>query len=123
MSVPNGVPAVAERMQDGWWIMEFEGRLDEMSAPGLHEAIQPRLGRNLILDLSKVEKIDSSGLGVVARAAKASKIQDRQCRLVVEDDNILGVIDLVGLLQPIPVHPTVEDAVADRNRFSGKMPG
>jgi anti-sigma B factor antagonist len=82
---------IHETHEEGWLRLSVIGELDLATAPVLKE----RLGRlhapqrSVRLDLSKLEFMDSTGLGVLALGI--SNARTRGCQLQVEPDLSPGV--------------------------------
>jgi anti-sigma B factor antagonist len=79
----------------------LSGALDICSADVLREALEPELHGTLVLDLSAVEFIDDSGLGILLRAHR--RLSDRGGSLVVRNPRgpvlrVFGVTGLAGVL-------------------------
>jgi anti-sigma B factor antagonist len=98
---------------DSWTILSVSGEIDIASAAALREAIEHALGsgnRGLVMDLDGVSFMDSSGLNVLAGAAKR---MDPGCfRVAVGPRHIRKVLEITGTDQLIPTFSTVHEATA-----------
>ncbi|BAC07979.1 tsr0427 [Thermosynechococcus vestitus BP-1] len=73
---------------------------------------------NVILDLSKIEFIDSSGLGILVQLAK--KAQERQGQLqIVTNPRVTQTVKLVRLENFLSLQPDLATAIA---KISGESP-
>ncbi len=101
--------------QDGRSIVTAAGELDAHAAPVLEAQTGPlsrQPGGRLIIDLSAVDFIDSTGLGVLVAALKHSREADGTLDVVVATPRVLKVLGLTGLDVVIPLHSSLADALA-----------
>ncbi|GGU47850.1 STAS domain-containing protein [Streptomyces lavendofoliae] len=66
----------------------------------------------LLLDLSGMTFMDSSGVNAFLLAQRASRAQGGWVRLANPQPSVLRVIELVGLGEAIPLYATVGEALA-----------
>jgi anti-sigma B factor antagonist len=59
-------------------------------------------GRTVVLDLSQLSFIDSSGLKVVVNAWQASRSEGRTLRLRRGNAHVMRVFELTGLIEYLP---------------------
>ncbi len=69
--------------------------------------------RNLVVDMSHVTFIDSSGLGALVSALKALKTQDRNgdIRLANVQQPVVALLEIIRLQRVFTSYPSVEQAV------------
>jgi anti-sigma B factor antagonist len=95
-------------------VIPFAGDLDAHTAPMLQKAVDRTLAaapaRVLIIDLSEVSFIDSSGLSVIVGAHKRLSDAGAGVRLVVGSPQVTKVLGLTGLDAVIPIFSSVADA-------------
>ncbi len=96
-------------------VVEVSGEVDVFSAPeldveltGLVAAGSPRL----VVDLSQVAFLDSTGLGVLVKALKHSREAGGWLHLVITSDRIRKIFEITGLDASIPIFDTADDALA-----------
>ncbi|MET7732084.1 STAS domain-containing protein [Streptomyces sp. NPDC005402] len=94
-------------------VLELVGELDYANVAELHAALGDlslRPGQCLVLDLSRLEFCDSSG--ITALIAARSNAQDTQAdvALAAVPPNMLRVLRIVGLDQIFTIHPDTESA-------------
>ena len=67
---------------------------------------------DLVVDLTQVSFMDSTGLGVLVGALKKVRTLGGDLRLVISQEKILKVFRITGLTKVFPIHPTLEEALA-----------
>jgi anti-sigma B factor antagonist len=98
------------------------GSLDIATSPSLRAALLDAAeGKNheIIVDLSQLEFLDSTGLGALIGAHRRATENDGSVRLVAHEGQILRLLRITGLLDVFPVYPSVEAALADNARLVG----
>lgn len=93
----------------------MSGEVDLFTAPKLKEGILDLLGddtRRLIVDLERVEFMDSTGLGVLVGALRRLKERDGTLALVCPQGPVLRVLDVTGLSKVFEIYGSVADATA-----------
>lgn len=96
-------------------IVVVGGEVDVSSAPELKDRVAEltRSGeQTLIVDLSGVTFLDSTGLGVLVEARAASAESGGALLLVCNQDRILKLFTITGLDDVFAIHPSVGEAVA-----------
>jgi anti-sigma B factor antagonist len=91
------------------------GRLDATTAPQLRQLVLDLLEdnrRNVVVDLSAVTLLDSTGLGVLVGGMRRLIDAGGTFRLIVTDARILEVLHITGLQQVLTVFPSRAEAVA-----------
>ncbi len=91
------------------------GALDMASAATMKRALQALLeaGRTkLVVDLSGITYIDSTGLGELVRSMKRARELGGDLRLCGLPDKVLRIFELTRLDQQVSVYPARENAVA-----------
>jgi anti-sigma B factor antagonist len=107
-------PVIAVEPRDGGIVVRLGGELDLYNAPVLREALleaarqQPQ---RLVLDLAAVEFIDSTALGTLVEA-RASLPDKRGLLLARPGLEARRALEVSGLDRHLPVHDTVEAALA-----------
>ena len=67
---------------------------------------------SIVVDLSRVDFLDSTGLSVLVKALKRVRESEGSLDVVVTVDRVAKVFRLTGLDQLIPLHASVADALA-----------
>lgn len=91
------------------------GRLNLVSSPRLRAAVGDAVesGRTMVIvDLSGVDFIDSSGLGALVAGLKTARTAGGDLRLAAAPQQVLSVLRLTNLDRVLKLHESV-DAAAD----------
>jgi anti-sigma B factor antagonist len=105
---------LATRHEDGVAVVSAVGEVDVFTAPGLDTALDAELAAGnsrLVVDLSDVAFLDSTGLGVLVKALKHAREADGWLHLVITSDRIRKIFDITGLDASIPIFDTAQDAI------------
>jgi anti-sigma B factor antagonist len=100
--------------QGDWSVLAVGGEVDVATAPRLREQLIALVNDQryrLIVDLSGVDFIDSTGLGVLIGALKRVRGHDGDLHLVCSDPRIVRVFEITGLDQIFRIHETLDAAV------------
>jgi anti-sigma B factor antagonist len=104
-----------ESVEDGFDVFALEGEIDLNYAPCLRSLLQSKISARapaLILDLSKVEYIDSTGMATMIEYFRdASKHRGVLC-LTGLNPNLKTIFEMVRLDKTIPTFASVADAIA-----------
>lgn len=90
---------------DAYTAGDLDAPLSVLYSP---DAVAPEL---VVVDLSEVQFLDSTGLGVLVKALKRSRESGTMLRLVVAEDRILRVFSLTGLDEVMEIYPTLDAAL------------
>jgi anti-sigma B factor antagonist len=98
---------------EGAVCLSLSGRVDLATIPVLEQHVQSiaQADDNLIVEMSGVRYIDSSGWKALLDAARRFGRRDRWIALVAIPPGILRVLEIVGVARAVPVFPTVEEAL------------
>ncbi len=105
---------LATREVDGFSVIEVTGEVDVHTAPELDAKLTEIIsgGSNkLIVDLSQVEFLDSTGLGVLVKALKHVREHDGSLSVVTATERISKVFRITGLDAAIGLYDDVDEAV------------
>jgi anti-sigma B factor antagonist len=94
-------------------VVEVGGEIDVYTAPKLREQLVELVGDgqyHLIVDMERVDFLDSTGLGVLVGGLKRVRAHDGSLRLVCTQDRILKIFRITGLTKVFPIHATVDEA-------------
>jgi len=108
---------VTTREESDRSVVACSGELDAHSAPLLEAQLGPlaaATGASIVVDLSEVGFIDSTGLGVLVTTLKHVREVDGRLDVVVTSSRVLKVFTITGLNAVIPVHSTLEAALTGR---------
>ena len=93
-----------------------EGRLDLASASEFKQALNDAVNagdRILIVDLSKVPFVDSSGLGALISGMKATRLAGGDLRIAQVGEQARLILELTTLDKVMKLYSTVEEALGD----------
>jgi len=93
-------------------VIVVEGELDMNTAAQLEQELQKALsgpGSPLLIDLSRCEFIDSTGIALLVRAWQQL---DGKFALCGVGNQVERVLDVTGLEESMPTHPGREQAIA-----------
>ena len=96
-------------------VVAATGEVDVFTAPGLDTEITTLLEQGtsrLVIDLTGVSFLDSTGLGVLVKGLKTARDAGGSMQLVVTSDRIRRIFDITGLDASLPLYDTVDDALA-----------
>jgi anti-sigma B factor antagonist len=98
----------------GWTVLSVAGEVDAYTAAALQTAIteQVSTGVALVLDLSEVGFIDSTGLRVFVEALRAVREAEGTLTLVTENEQTLKLLRITALDTVFEVRPSVAAATA-----------
>jgi anti-anti-sigma factor len=96
---------------DSWSVLSLRGEVDIATVALLEERIDAALegGSQLVLDLTGVSFIDSTGLRLVI-STRQRLTEDGELALVVADGPVTRLLEITGLDGAFPVFATVEEA-------------
>ncbi len=105
-------------------VFRLRGSLDLATAPTVRAALSDATekgSRHLLVDLSQLEFLDSTGLGVLIGAHRRAAERGGSLRLVVQDGSISRLLNITGLIAVFAVYHSLDDAKADRRRLSAAV--
>ena len=99
-----------------WRVLSLAGDLDVAGAPALRQEVVTAVAggsRQLVLDLSRLDFIDSFGLGVVVGSLKRTRQRGGDVRLVCPVPRIRRVFEMCCLDRVMALNATVAEALND----------
>lgn len=96
-------------------VLELSGRLDSVGASELEESLARACegaSRAVVLDMSDVGYVNSSGLRVLARFLKLSQEKNCDLRLFGMTDNVDRALEMVGLDAFFPKYDSLQEALS-----------
>lgn len=85
---------------DGWTVLTVTGEVDVATAPSLRERLVQLIAdgnTRLVVDLSPVDFLDSTGLGVLVGTLKRIRQADGELQLIIPQERIIKLFDITGL--------------------------
>ena len=108
---------IVERGSDDVVVVRLTGELDISSAESARERITeavPSSARGLVIDMSELEFIDSSGVAVLFALARRVASRRQELRVVApEGKPVARVLGIVEFDRAAPVHADLDSAVAE----------
>ena len=100
--------------ENGATVVAFEGDVDLESSPEARRILLDCLGQtsSLLVDLSAVTYIDSSGIASLVEAFQNARKTERHFALVAVSDSALSVLRLSRLDKVFTMYDTLEDGLA-----------
>ncbi len=95
-------------------VVAVSGEVDIYSAPQLDAVLSELIAAGqvaLVVDLTEVGFLDSTGLGVLVKALKRCREANGSVAVVTQGERVLRVFAITGLDAVIPVHPTLAAAL------------
>lgn len=105
--------------EDGLEVVEVEGEIDVYTAPRLRELLIDLVNKGnfqLVVNMEKVEFLDSTGLGVLVGGLKRVRAHDGSLDLVCTQERILKIFRITGLTKVFGIHDSVADAKEAKNK-------
>jgi anti-sigma B factor antagonist len=107
---------VTSRQEGARTVISVSGEVDVYTAPSLRERLNELVASghyDLVVDLEGVDFLDSTGLGVLVGGLKRVRSHDGTLGLVCSQEKILKVFRITGLTKVFPIHPTLDEALAN----------
>ncbi len=95
-------------------VLRIAGDIDVYTAPILRERIRDLAAKgavHVIADLSRVDFLDSTGLGVLVGGLKRLREHDGSLTPVISSARLLRILQITGLTTILPPQPSVRAAI------------
>ena len=105
--------------KDGIEVIDVAGTIDISTAPRHRELLIDLVSKDndqLVVNLERVEFLDSTGLGVLVGGLKRVRAHDGSLDLVCTQERILKIFRITGLTKVFGIHETVDQAIAAKSR-------
>lgn len=113
---------LSTRTDEPFEIIEVAGEIDVYTAPRLREAVVEAVDAGhlrLVVDIERVEFLDSTGLGVLVGALKKVRAQGGSLDIVCTHPRLLKIFDITGLDKVFGLRESVEAARAAHEAAQG----
>lgn len=107
--------SVVTRREGARMVVSVTGEIDVYTAPTLRERLNELVAEgeyHLVVDMTGVDFLDSTGLGVLVGGLKRARSHEGTLQLVCDQEKILKVFRITGLTQVFPIHASLADALA-----------
>ena len=97
-NTPHGPPVVS-----------LEGEVDLAQAPSLRDDLDALFAAGhstVVVDMLEVSFLDSTALGVLVAALGRCQRSGGNLHLIVTEPRVLKVLEITGLAEAFPLHPT-----------------
>src|SRR3970282_169916 len=75
----------------------------------------------VVMDLSQVGYIDSSGMGVLVASMKQARAAGGDVRLCALQEDVRAIFEMTRLIKVMSIHPTRQEALASWRRAAGRL--
>jgi anti-sigma B factor antagonist len=107
--------SLATRVVAEHTVLEVGGEVDVYTAPRLRQLlleVTESGARHVVVDLGRVDFLDSTGLGVLVGALKRLRAAGGTFGLVCSREPLLKIFRITALDQVFPLYDSVESAIA-----------
>jgi anti-sigma B factor antagonist len=104
---------VETRMVNGSPVLDLSGEVDSYNAPKLRDKminLIDDINPNLVINLSGVDYIDSTGLGTLVAGLKRAKDKGGNISIICPHEQIFKVFHITGLVRVFTIFPNEESA-------------
>jgi anti-sigma B factor antagonist len=95
-------------------LVAVEGELDVRTSPELRQALDTVLGggcRHVMVDLNRVEYLDSTGLGALVRGMRSVCAAEGRLQIICDVPRIRRIFEIAGLARVLEVVESREAAL------------
>jgi anti-sigma B factor antagonist len=110
------IHVIVERTEEGHGVLEVRGEIDMHSSPRVREAQIKLLkegARRVVIDLSGVAYMDSSGIATLIEGLQWSRREGRDFRLAGLSPAVRDVFELARLADVFEIFSTRDEALKD----------
>lgn len=104
----------SQRQEGDFTVVELKGEVDLSCSPDARQQILEVInaGHNLLVDMSGVTYIDSSGVASLVEGYQSARKKNQQFGLVAVSRSAMSVLSLARLDKVFPIHESVEARLA-----------
>lgn len=105
-------------------VFRLRGSLDLATSPSIRAALLEAANggkHDIVVDLTQVEFLDSTGLGALIGAHRRALEHGGRVRLVVNDGPIARLLNITGLIRIFAVYDTLEAALDGRDPLAASL--
>ena len=107
---------ITQRVEGDITVFLPEGRIDTLAADEMDRTLQAAVtggSHKIVLDMSKVEYINSSGLRTLAAALVRCRDEGGDMKLAALNERVARVFSIIGFDILMSLHDTSDAAIAD----------
>jgi anti-sigma B factor antagonist len=107
-------------------VLRVVGEVDVYTAPELRQQVIKLVDsgvRHVVADLSSVDFLDSSGLGVLVGGLKRLRTQQGTLEIVASGGQILHLFEMTGLSRAFTIRPSVVAAITADHHWEAALAG
>jgi anti-anti-sigma factor len=96
-------------------VVTAAGEIDLTNAECLRDSLMSAFNAGaaaVVVDLTATTFLDSAGVTALVRASRRATASEAALRVAVTAPSVLRVLNLVGIDQLVPVHPSLAEALA-----------
>lgn len=111
----GAIMEIITRKEKNTVVVSVKGRMDAVSSPEFEKGLEELMAEGekvFIIDLGELDYISSAGLRSILATAKKLKPNEGQILLSSLKDVVKEVFDISGFSSIIPIHESVESALA-----------
>jgi len=111
----EAIMEITTRKQDNAVVVTVKGKLDAISSPEFEKGLAELIAEGekvFIIDFGELDYISSAGLRSILATAKKLKAKEGQLMLSTLKDVVKKVFEVSGFSSIIPIHESVESALA-----------
>jgi anti-sigma B factor antagonist len=112
----TATPIVTSTRDGDWRVVAVNGEIDVHTGPALREHLLSTFANGedtVVVDLSQVSFLDSSGLGVLVTAHKRARATEGTMRIAACRPQVATIFQITALDRAFSIYPSVESALAD----------
>lgn len=96
---------------DGVMIYQVDGEVNISTSPDLKKQFEKQPAKKVVVDLAKVNYIDSSGLATLVELLKKTKGHGGSLALAGMSEKVKSLFEITKLDKLFPIFPTQQEAV------------
>jgi anti-sigma B factor antagonist len=103
------------RLVNGSPVLDLSGEVDSYNAPKLRDkmiSLIDDINPNIVINLSNVDYIDSTGLGTLVAGLKRATEKGGAIQIICPNEQIFKVFHITGLVRVFTIHQSEQSALA-----------
>jgi anti-sigma B factor antagonist len=108
--------SISHAQRGAWTVVTVSGEVDMATGPALRDDVAGVLtagSKRIVLDLSGVTFMDSSGLGALISIHRRARLLEAEVRLGAPSERVAEILRLTSLHRVFKVHSTLAGAADD----------